>query len=134
MKIRILKKLVNGVFEVLVRTEDWSENDILLMQKHGEPEINLGCTIPLTNDESSSYVDSSSSSYESEFVIDDDYVRVMTESPYVHRFDSRDLGGEVKAKETANAWCAIIEDRIIEAVKTLRESDQFFNTESIVEY
>lgn len=136
MKIRILKRLVNGVFEVLVRTEDWSSNDVLLMKRHGEPEINLGCVIPLEDSSSNSFTDysSSSSSSTAELVIDDDYVRIMTESPYIHRFDSRDLGGVAKAKETGNKWCAIIEDRIVEAVKGLRENDKFFNTESIMEY
>lgn len=44
MKIRIFKKLVDGVFHVRVQTEDWSERDRCLMVKYGEPELNLGGT------------------------------------------------------------------------------------------
>lgn len=84
MKIRIIKKLVDSVFNVRIQTEDWSEHDRMLMVKHGEPEINLGGTFraePDTCSEESQF----------DFILDDVYARVMTESPFTQKFDTRDF-------------------------------------------
>ena len=126
MKIRIFKKMENGVFAIRIHTEDWSENDRGLMKKYGEPSINLGGS----SDSSSS----SSSSDEPEFQFDDVYVRIMTESPFVRRFDSRDYGSANSARETGNLWSSVVESRIADAVAELRAKDEFFNTEEITEY
>ncbi len=139
MKIRIYKRLIDKIFHVIVHTEDWSEADRLLMLKYGEPEINLGGTLycgpnHYVGVSSGDYSeDSSSSSLVKEITIDDAYARVMTESPFIEKFDIRDFGFE-DAKILATEWGHMIEDRIIDAVKSLREKGDFFATEEITEY
>ena len=137
MKIRIFKRMVDGVFEVRVQTEDWSEGDKGLMVKYGEPEINLGgmfSYVPYEEPSGSSSSSGSSSGPEEELTIDDYYVRIMTESPFVHKFDSRDLHNMETAQAVAAMWSDTIERRIVNAVKELREKGTFFTTEEIMEY
>ena len=123
MKIRIFKKLVDGVFDVRIQTEDWSENDRSLMVKYGEPEIDLG---GLFTDESGEEPVS--------YTLDDVHARILTESPFTRKFDSRDLGSVANAKAIAGVWSSTIEDRIADAVMALRANADTFNTEEISEY
>ena len=125
MKIRIFKKLDNGVFHVRIQTEDWSERDRDLMKKYGEPEINLGGVI---------VIDESSSSDPCPHELDDAYARVMTESPFTHRFDSRDFGSVQCAKHAACEWAATVEERISASVTFLRSRGDEFTTEEVTEY
>lgn len=139
MKIRIFKRIVDGVFDVRIQTEDWSQHDIDLMVKYGEPEVNLGGRLEYMPDEASMASASSASSSgspEEPVVVDldDCYVRVMTESPFTYKFDSRDYGGIDNAKALASLWAAQVEDRIVEKVRGLREKDSFIATEEIMEY
>jgi hypothetical protein len=131
MKIRIFKRIVDGVFDVRIQTEDWSQHDIDLMVKYGEPEINLGgeiAYVPVN-------VEGSSSSGGTETVLlDDNYARIMTESPFTYKFDSRDYDGVDNARQIASAWASEIEARIADKVRMLRDKDTFFNTEEIMEY
>lgn len=131
MKIRIFKRIVDGVFDVRIQTEDWSQHDIDLMVKYGEPEINLGgeiAYVPVN-------VEGSSSSGGTETVLlDDNYARIMTESPFTYKFDSRDYDGVDNARQIASAWASEIEARIVDKVRMLRDKDTFFNTEEIMEY
>lgn len=127
MKIRIFKKLQNGVFDVRVQTEDWSENDRGLMVRHGEPEIDLGGAF-VPNGETS---DSSS---KDAIAIPTVYARVMTESPFTHKFDTRDFNGSVQvALAVAQLWASAIECRVTSAVLALRAKDDKFTTEEVSE-
>lgn len=132
MKIRIFKRVVDGVFDVRIQTEDWSQHDIDLMVKYGEPEINLGGEIAYVpvNVEGSS----SSSGGTETVLLDDNYARIMTESPFTYKFDSRDYDGVDNARQIASAWASEIEARIVDKVRMLRDKDTFFNTEEIMEY
>ena len=134
MKIRIFKKLQNGVFDVRVQTEDWSENDRNLMIKYGEPEINLGGEfVPDDNSSGSSISFASSESSASEIVIPTSYARVMTESPFTHKFDARDCGSVANAQSVAQQWAQRLEARITTVVSELREKNDIFTTEEITE-
>ena len=42
MKKRVLRDMDNGVYRIILLTEDWSEGDRELMARFGEPEINVG--------------------------------------------------------------------------------------------
>ena len=135
MKIRIFKRIVDGVFDVRIQTEDWSENDVGLMVKYGEPEINLGGTFEYSPpDDGSSSSESSSSEEPVVAELDDCYVRIMSESPFTYKFDSRDYGGIDNAKALAAMWASYVEDKIVEKVRGLREKDSFLATEEIMEY
>lgn len=131
MKIRIFKKLVDNVFYVRVQTEDWSENDVQLMVKYGEPEINLGGTIVYTPTCSS---DSDSDPSDIPVKLDDVYVRIMTETPFTHKFDVRDFGCVADAQTVASEWASGLERTIISKVSDLRSKAEFFATEEITEY
>jgi len=128
MKIRIYKRLIDGVFFIRVQTEDWSENDRSLMVKFGEPEIDLGGEFSCVPNS-----DSSSSESSITVMLDNLYARIMSESPFVQKFDSRDIGSIDAAKCIANRWCAVIEERITSSILALRNKDDFFSTEEITE-
>lgn len=127
MKIRIFKTLSDGVFTARVHTEDWSQNDTSAMVKYGEPEISLGGDIPLS-------IEDSSSSGDQTITLDDVHARIMSESPFVQKFDSRDYGGTDVARLLASTWASMIEKRIADAVVELRAKDDFFVTEEVTEY
>ena len=48
MKIRTFTKIENNVRIVTKQTEDWSEQDQVLISKFGEPEIDLGGTFTIS--------------------------------------------------------------------------------------
>lgn len=131
MKIRIFNKIVDGVFNTRIHTEDWSELDKELMLKYGEPEINIGGEIEFTN----------TASTQTTVTLNTVYKRIMTESPFVQKFDARDFGGVEdfsqgikNAKTLASLWSASIEDRIIEQIQTLRSREVPYSTETVTEY
>lgn len=120
MKIRTFKKLENDVYRVSVYTEDWSEGDTLLMQKFGEPEIDIGGHFggsPLL------------------FTLDHDLKRIKTDSPFAAAFDSRDYDPAYPntARDYANVWASELADRIVAAVTALRVSVDGFTTEVVEE-
>lgn len=126
MKIRIIKKLTDNVFDVRVYTEDWSANDRELMIKYGEPEINIGGVVSYHSDATDEQVS---------LQFDDAYERIMTESPFTRKFDARDYNNSVEeAKAAAIAWSSSLENIIVAHVRNLREKDEFFTTEEITEY
>lgn len=125
MKIRIFKKLVDNVFNIRIQTEDWSEEDKLRMVKLGEPEIDLGGSFTFNT---------SSSEDSSTVVLDSIYARILSESPFTHKFDTRDYKTFEDTRVLANVWATAIENRIIEAVTALRAKDITFTTEEITEY
>lgn len=132
MKIRVYNKIVNGVFDVTIHTEDWSCNDQDLMRKYGEPEINLGGTFILTDSETEEPL---------KVTLDDFFVRVMSETPFNRKFDTRDFGGLEdfseglkKAKSIAQLWTSTIEDRIVEQLRLLRDKDTTYTTETVTEF
>ena len=118
MKIRTFKKLDNQVYRVSIYTEDWSEGDTRLMTKFAEPEINLG----------GEFGDSSPADFE----LDDNYVRIKSESPFTAAFDARDYG-DTEAQAMAETWADTIATRIQEAVVALRLEEDGFTSEEVVE-
>lgn len=112
MKIRTFKRLRDGVYGVAVHTEAWSEGDQALMTRFGEPQIDVGGTI-------TEYVS-----------LDSQLKRVMTESPFSAKFDSRD---DAAAMQSANAWADEIAARIQEAVLDLRQNVDGFSGETLTE-
>ena len=138
MKIRIFKRIVDSVFDVRIQTEDWSQHDIDLMVKYGEPEINIGGEIEYvpvnTAADGSSSSSASSPGGTETLLLDDNYVRIMTESPFTYKFDSRDYDGMDNARQIAFAWASAIESRIVDKVRALRDRDSFLATEEIMEY
>lgn len=136
MKIRIFKRIVDSVFDVRIQTEDWGQHDIDLMVKYGEPEINIGGEIEYVpvNAVADGSSSSSSSGGTATLLLDDNYARIMTESPFTYKFDSRDYGSMDNARQIAFAWASTMESRIVDKVRALRDRDSFLATEEIMEY
>jgi hypothetical protein len=116
MKIRTFKKLEAGVYRVSIYTEDWSELDRKLMAKFAEPEIDLG----------GEFAGAPSVAFD----LDNDLVRVMTESPFTAAFDIDDYAD---AYDRAELWAATIATRIASAVATLRLNADGYTSESVTE-
>ena len=113
MKIRSFFVLDNNVFRVSIRTEDWSERDIRLMEKYGEPEIDVGGV----------FYDGGLS-----FELDNDYKRIKSESPFAQGFDARDY---TDAEDRAETWADEIQSRITTAMTTLRQNDDEYSHEEV---
>lgn len=115
MKIRTFSKLDNGVYQVSINTEDWSEGDRALMLKYGEPSIDLGGDffgeVPYQ-----------------EFTLSANLVLIMSESPFTQRFDSRDYAD---ADERAELWKTTIIDVITQAIIDLRAQEDTFTREEL---
>lgn len=114
MKIRSFFSLENNVYRAVIRTEDWSERDVKLMEKFGEPEIDVGGTF---------------GEYESAFDLPGDYRRIHSESPFAQGFDTRDFDD---ADERVDVWAAAVVARIRDAVTALRQLDGEYGREEVV--
>jgi hypothetical protein len=118
MKMRIFTQLEDGVYNVVIHTEDWSQRDIQLMEKYGEPEIDVGGTF-----------DGDGSSGSETFELGSKLYGVKTASPFSQGFDSRDYDD---AGARALVWETEIRQRITEAVLELRENEDDFTKEEVV--
>lgn len=122
MKKRVFLEMDDGVFRVVVDTEDWSEGDVSLMEQYGEPEVNVGGEVQYT--------------YAGELKtkqFGDMYVRILHGFPYSRGFDSRDYGSVAEARAVGTAWKDIVVERINDAVSLLRENEGQFPTEEVSE-
>jgi hypothetical protein len=121
MKIRIFRRLEDDVYRVTLQTEDWSERDIRLMEKYGEPEIDIGGDI---------YADGGSGSGDTPlFTLDTALYGIKTGSPFTYNFDFRDYAD---AETRALAWQATMTQRIQTALATLRSNADAFTGEEVV--
>lgn len=153
MKIRIFTSLKNGVYHARIHTEDWSENARELMKKYGEPEINLGGFFNYSDIQDWDWNNNNSggdaknkklSGKKSEvsftddgFRLDDNYARIMTESPFTKKFDIRNMlesvdgdyeSARIVTQNMTYMWTRIIRDRIFQAVTDLKNNSGVFNS------
>lgn len=124
MKIRVYRRIFDGILEVRVQTEDWGCDDVSKMRAFGEPEIDIGGKIECGARKASGFDsnDSSSVEYPSEFR------KIMTGSPFIRRFDSRTVSDPETA---AMLWKQEMVKRIITAVNWLREASTDFAGEEV---
>lgn len=113
MKIREFYVLDNDVYKVSIYTEDWSQRDKQLMGQYGEPEVQLGGIF--------------TGSYS--FTLPTELMHVMSESPLIQSFDSRDF---TYAEDMSNRWADEIAVRITEVIATLRAHDDDYTREEVV--
>ena len=122
MKMRIFSNMCNGVYRIVINTEDWSEGDIELMAQYGEPLVNVGGEI------------SGGAGVKSESrVFGDEYIRILHGFPYARGFDSRDYGTADDAMMIGNLWKGVVMERLRAAVDTLRSKTSPLPTEEIDE-
>lgn len=130
MKMRVFRDMDNAVYRIVIDTEDWSQGDLELMERFGEPEVNVGGEVQYILDgevgvESSEGVNSK--------VFGDEYVRVMHGFPYSRGFDSRDYDSHEEAVAVGIAWKEMVLERICNAVTDLRSKVAPLPTEEVSE-
>ena len=122
MKIRSFRTLVNRVFTVAMRTEDWGQDDIRRLHQYGDPEINIGGDITVSPAEGDDQT----------ITLADEYVRIYSDSlRLTMSFDARDYASSEEAKLCALAWEQTLLTRIEDAVTALRANTLDFNAESV---
>lgn len=87
MKIRKFYTVDNGVYKAALRTEDWSQADLQLIRKFGEPEIDLG----------------GSFSGSPNFSLSSNLAGILTGIPFTQSFDTRDYPLQVTQITTLSA-------------------------------
>lgn len=128
MKKRIYQGFDNSVFQVVVRTEDWSQGDLELMVQYGEPEVDIGGDIQYLFDG-----ETKTATFGSEFL------RVLHGFPHVRGFDARDYPNETEtksleeAKAVGIAWKDAVLGRIDTAITSLRAKNVACPTEEVSE-
>ena len=111
MKIRKLYTLDNAVYTVSLATEDWSQGDKDLMTEFGEPQIDLGGSFTTPT-----------------FTLPNKLVSILSDSPFVQSFDSRD---HADADDRADRWATDVSARLVASVNTLRSNSDSFSREEV---
>ena len=122
MKKRVLRDMDNAVYRIVISTEDWSQGDMELMARFGEPEIDVGGEIQYLFRE-----EAKTKTFGNEFI------RLMHGFPYSRGFDSRDYVSCDEAVAVGVAWKEKILDRIDAAVLNLRSKQAPLPTEEVSE-
>ena len=117
MKIRTFFTLENNVYRAVVHTEDWSQRDVQLMEKHGEPEIDAGGEF---------------GAYAEAFTLASDLRRIKSESPFSQGFDARDFALPADAEERCTLWADAIRERITAAIAALRQLNDEYGREEVL--
>lgn len=113
-KIRVFQTIDNAVYEMRFETDadSLSELDKQLMEKWGEPLINLGGTF---------LADTAN-----EYTLPDRFVRLYTGFPFVTKFDSKTTPFDTNTVTKVTGYRDAMFTRIDDAYTTLRaETDSF---------
>ena len=114
MNIRTFYTIAGDVFTVTINTEQWSEGDMELMAKFGEPEIDLGGDF---------------GTYPPTFTLPNLLKRIRSESPFSQSFDKQD---DSSAEAWAKIWGSEMATRISAAIATLRDNVDDYSKEEVV--
>lgn len=122
MKKRVLRDMDNGVYRIILINEDWSEGDLNLMARFGEPEINVGGEV--------AYIVGGETKTKT---LGDEYVRLLRGFPYRRGFDSRDCASVEEAVALGIAWKEMVLSRVDAAIMALRSKAAPLPTEEVSE-
>lgn len=128
MKIRVFQQLEDDVYRVIVRTEDWSQLDLELMAKFGEPEIDVGGEFDGVDEGSTGSGDPIDLLPDVTFTLDSKLYGIKTGTDFVREFDLRDFAD---AEDRALLWKGVIINRITSAIETLRAQADDFTKEEV---
>jgi len=123
--LKIKRYIENDVWKLMFSLDavSLSENDKELIRKFGEPEINIGGTY-LTGDPE-------------EYTLQDKYLRVRTDLPYIQEFDAKslDFPGQAAAQLAAQAQALAFQTSFVTnyeaAFITLRATGDTFTGEYV---
>ena len=117
MKIRVLKHIADDKFLLDITTEDFSQGDLNLIQKFGEPQVNVGGLYGNPDDATRTWI------------VPDSLLNVRQDfQPFRASFDQRTYSD---AAARASALAAVIVTRIEDAMTTLRSLTDTFTGESV---
>lgn len=118
-KLRTFKEIQNSVYvlQFVHDIEALSNSDKELMQKFGEPEINLGGT----------FLESTAN----EYILPDEYVKIRSGFPVRKEFDSRSSPFDTNTLIKVNAYKDEIQLRFSTAFTDLRANTDTFTSEEI---
>jgi hypothetical protein len=123
MKTRTLKYISDQKYFIEVKNEDFSEEDNKLIQKFGEPEVNVG---GLYGEES---VEGEPASPTADWILPNKYVKIKKGfQPFISFFDKRSFAD---AQTRANYLAETIITRIQSAMSGLRSQQDSYTSESI---
>lgn len=117
-KLRTYKSIVADDYTVtFVNDPDaLGQSDILLMQKFGEPEINVGGTFLSGGDQ---------------FVLPDQFVKIRSGFPYTTTFDATQPPFNTNTLTKVNGYITAITTSFTTAFSTLRANSDAFSGESV---
>lgn len=122
MKKRVFRDMDNAVYRIIINTEDWSQGDLELMARFGEPEVDVGGEIRyLYNDEQKTKT------------LGSQLVRVLHGFPFTMGFDSRDYESTEEAVAVGVAWKEKVLERIDSVIVNLRAMSAPLPTEEVSE-
>lgn len=120
MKIRIQKYIADDKFFIEVTTEDFSQDDLNLMQKFGEPQIDVGGLYGVVDTDTSTWI------------LADRYISLRQDfQPFIFFFDGRSYDD---AAARATAIAAMVTTNIQTALTTLRALPDSYSGESVTNY
>lgn len=118
-KLRVFQSIENDVWELLFNNDisELSQQDAALMQKYGEPEINVGGTfLALTANE---------------FTLPDEFVKVRSDFPIRKTFDSRAEPFDTNTQIKVEGYRDEVVTRFTDAFTTLRANSDSFTKEIV---
>lgn len=113
MKARIFKDISNGLYSARINIEDVSQLDTQLIQKYGEPSIDLG------GDFTGPPV----------FSLPSRLAGIVSDQPHAQSFDVRDFAD---AEDRADVWTTEVVARMVAAMVALRANVDTFTEEEVV--
>jgi hypothetical protein len=116
MQLRIFRKVEDRRYRVSIATEDWSQDQLRLVAKFGDPEVDLGGEF----------------AGPPELEFDSSYRRIYADGPLVRVFDARDYDDDDAAAEAAVVWQDAMVVRISDAYEALLEQADPFTGETVV--
>jgi hypothetical protein len=118
-KLRVYQTIENDVYQLRFENDPkaLSLQDVELMEKFGEPEINIGGTfLPSTGNQ---------------FILPDKYIRVRSEFPFVREFDSRQAPFDTNTVTKVIGYRDEIKTRFTTAFTDLRANGDTFTGEQL---
>lgn len=120
-KLRVFQSIENDIYVVRFENDPLalSEEDKQLMQKFGEPEINLGGTFLAAT--------------ANEYTLPDEYVKVRSDFPIRKEFDSKGAPFDTNTVIKVTAFREDTTDKFTDAITALRAQADTFTSEFITD-
>lgn len=115
-KFRTYRTIENDVWKVTFINDSMSEADRDLMEKFGEPEINLGGTY---------------GSSPNQFTLPDKYAKIRSDFPYTAEFDANDTPFDTNTGTKVSSYETGVITKITDALTTLRTNSDSFTGEQV---